>query len=357
MGYKIITDSTIDMDHKMIEELGLTVVPLRFTIDVKTYKDKADLSDMPTETFYAKLREGKMSTTSQINAEEFTRIFEPVLQGGEDVLYIAFSSGLSGTCQSAFIARDELKEKYKKGLLRFDKDKNGNMYAQLRDEKNHYGKKLNIKEQVNEKDLIIASQLNVIKDVLDDIVDTLENIEENISHILMEFHNDRVGLYYSGLSLYLEALQVNDASLRKELIAQSLKSLNDSQAQIIQEFKSDIAFLRSPQFNKIKRKKHDCLVEKMQNIHVCFQTINRIITLKAMIYFDNNQFNSMLMVCNEYQRFIKAIIKPNLGFLIECDPRDDKLINGTWSKRANALLDYKEIQNKLRAIQYKAEGN
>ena len=173
---------------------------------------------------------------------------------------------------------DELKEKYKKGLLRFDKDKNGNMYAQLRDEKNHYGKKLNIKEQVNEKDLIIASQLNVIKDVLDDIVDTLENIEENISHILMEFHNDRVGLYYSGLSLYLEALQVSDASLRKELIAQSLKSLNDSQAQIIQEFKSDIAFLRSPQFNKIKRKKHDCLVEKMQNIHVCFQTINRIIT-------------------------------------------------------------------------------
>ena len=86
MGYKIITDSTIDMDHKMIEELGLTVVPLRFTIDGKTYKDKADLSDMPTETFYAKLREGKMSTTSQINADEFTRVFEPVLQGGEDVL-------------------------------------------------------------------------------------------------------------------------------------------------------------------------------------------------------------------------------------------------------------------------------
>ena len=53
-----------------------------------------------------------MSTTSQINADEFTRVFEPVLQGGEDVLYIAFSSGLSGTCQSAFIARDELKEKY-----------------------------------------------------------------------------------------------------------------------------------------------------------------------------------------------------------------------------------------------------
>lgn len=164
---------------------------------------------------------------------------------------------------------DELKEKYKKGLLRFDKDKNSNMYAQLRDEKNHYGKKLNIKEQVNEKDLIIASQLNVIKDVLDDIVDTLENIEENISHILMEFHNDRVGLYYSGLSLYLEALQVSDASLRNELISQSLKSLNDSQAQIIQELKSDIAFLRSLQFNKIKRKKETRLSCRENAEHSC----------------------------------------------------------------------------------------
>ena len=164
---------------------------------------------------------------------------------------------------------DELKEKYKKGLLRFDKDKNSNMYAQLRDEKNHYGKKLNIKEQVNEKDLIIASQLNVIKDVLDDIVDTLENIEENISHILMEFHNDRVGLYYSGLSLYLEALQVSDASLRNELISQSLKSLNDSQAQIIQELKSDIAFLRSPQFIKIKRKKETRLSCRENAEHSC----------------------------------------------------------------------------------------
>ena len=72
MGYKIITDSTIDMDHKMIEELGLTVVPLRFTIDGKTYKDKADLSDMPTETFYAKLREGKMSTKMCIRDSSVT---------------------------------------------------------------------------------------------------------------------------------------------------------------------------------------------------------------------------------------------------------------------------------------------
>lgn len=112
MGYKIITDSTTDLTQKMINELELEVVSLRFTIDGKTYRDKADQSEMPTKTFYAKLRDGNSSTTSQINADEFTSVFEPVLESGEDMLYIAFSSGLSGTYQSACIARDDLKEKY-----------------------------------------------------------------------------------------------------------------------------------------------------------------------------------------------------------------------------------------------------
>lgn len=112
MGYKIITDSTTDLTQKMINELELEVVSLRFTIDGKTYRDKADQSEMPTKTFYAKLRDGNSSTTSQINADEFTSVFEPVLESGEDMLYIAFSSGLSGTYQSACIARDDLKVKY-----------------------------------------------------------------------------------------------------------------------------------------------------------------------------------------------------------------------------------------------------
>lgn len=243
---------------------------------------------------------------------------------------------------------DEMKEKYKQGLLKFDKDKDGKMYAQLRDENNRYGKKLNIKENIKESDLIFASQLNMITDVLNEIVDTLENVEICIHNVLLDLHNDRVGLYYSGLALYLEALQTSDESLKNALIAQSLKSLNDAQAQIIQEFKSDIYYLKSPEFLKIKKKKHDVLIEKMQNIHECYQTINRIISLKAMIYFDNNQLSSMMMVCTEYQKFIDAVIKPNKGFLIECDPRDDKLINGIWKKRANTFIQCKDIQKQLK---------
>lgn len=246
------------------------------------------------------------------------------------------------------VLSDELKESYKKGLLKFDHDKDGNLYAQLRQDNGRYGKKLNIEEDIKETDLVFAAQLNTIKDVLVEIVDTLENIEECVNEIISGLHNDRIGLYYSGISTYLEALQTKDPELKRQLTSQALKALNDSQAQIIQEFKSDVSYLKSSEFQNIKKKKHDRLVEKMNNIHECYQCINRIIALKAMIYFDNSELSAMMIVCTEYQRFIDRFIKPNSSFLVECDPKDDKLINGIWKQRANAFIQCTKLQNAIR---------
>lgn len=231
--------------------------------------------------------------------------------------------------------------------MKFDHDKDGNLYAQIRKSNGQYGNKLNIEEDVKQTDLLFAAQLNTIKDVLVEVVNTLENIEECVNEIICGLHNDRIGLYYSGISTYLEALQTKDGELKKQLTAQALKSLNDSQAQIIQEFKSDVSYLKSSEFQNIKKKKHDRLVEKMNNIHECYQSINRIISLKAMIYFDNNELSAMMMVCTEYQRFINGFVKPNAAFLVECDPKDDKLINGIWKKRANAFIQCKELQKAI----------
>lgn len=112
MGYVIVTDSGIDLTQKMIAELELVVGALKFTIEGKTYEDRSDKSELSTPTFYNMLREGKTSVTTQINTEEFKDLFEPILKKGEDVLYIGFSGGLSGTYQSACIAADELREMY-----------------------------------------------------------------------------------------------------------------------------------------------------------------------------------------------------------------------------------------------------
>lgn len=110
--YQIVTDSTADLTPEMIRELDLHVIPLRYTIDGHTCHNIPGGGEMTDHEFYEMLRAGKMSTTSQINSEEFISQFTPFLEEGKDVLYLAFSSGLSGTCQSAMIARQELAERF-----------------------------------------------------------------------------------------------------------------------------------------------------------------------------------------------------------------------------------------------------
>ena len=110
--YQIITDSTTDLSPEMIEEFGLQVVPLCYMIEGKTLHNIPGGGEMDEHTFYEKLRAGSTSTTAQVNAEEFVQHFTTVLETGKDILYLAFSSGLSGTYQSAMIAKNELQEKY-----------------------------------------------------------------------------------------------------------------------------------------------------------------------------------------------------------------------------------------------------
>ncbi len=111
-NYRIVTDSTTDLLPSLIEELDVTVIPMNYTIEGKTYPNIPGGGAMTDHEFYEKLRAGAMSTTAQINIDEFCGVFAPILEQGEDVLYLAFSSGLSGTCQSAKLAKKELEPQF-----------------------------------------------------------------------------------------------------------------------------------------------------------------------------------------------------------------------------------------------------
>lgn len=112
MSYRIFTDATSDLPAQFAESLHVTVLPMGFTMEEKEYFYIPGRSDMPIETFFEKMRAGVPVTTAQVNTFAFLEAFEPVLQAGEDILYIGFSSKLSGTVQSAIAAADELKTKY-----------------------------------------------------------------------------------------------------------------------------------------------------------------------------------------------------------------------------------------------------
>jgi DegV family protein with EDD domain len=110
--YTIITDSTTDLTPALIQDLELQVIPMCYIMDGKTYRNIPGGGSMDEPAFYQKLRNGIMSTTTQINSDEFIQVFTPILEAGQDILYIAFSSGLSGTCQSALIAKRQLQETF-----------------------------------------------------------------------------------------------------------------------------------------------------------------------------------------------------------------------------------------------------
>ena len=110
--YVLITDSSADLSQEMVQELGVTVLPLSFTIQGKTYRNYPDNREMDLPLFYDMLRAGELATTSAVNVAEYTQAVEPILQEGKDVLILAFSSGLSSTYQASVLAAGELQEKY-----------------------------------------------------------------------------------------------------------------------------------------------------------------------------------------------------------------------------------------------------
>jgi len=110
--FVIVTDSAADLPLALVQELDLTVVPLRFTFGETTYEDHPDRRDMAIEAFYDRLRKGEMATTSAINVGDYQEALRPILESGRDVLLLVFTSALSTTYQSAMIATEELKEEF-----------------------------------------------------------------------------------------------------------------------------------------------------------------------------------------------------------------------------------------------------
>ncbi len=110
--YVIMTDSSCDLPAELAAELELDVLPLTVNIDGAEYKNYLDGREIGFHEFYTKLRASQSCSTSAINVSQVLESAAPVLEAGKDVLYIAFSSGLSNTYNAAAVAAQELNEKY-----------------------------------------------------------------------------------------------------------------------------------------------------------------------------------------------------------------------------------------------------
>ena len=110
--FVIITDSSCDLPQAHFDANGVENVMLTVNLDGTDYVNHADWRDIDPRTFYDELRAGKPAKTTAANTDHFKAVMEPHLQAGEDVLYLGFSTGLSGTFNAGRLAGEELMEKY-----------------------------------------------------------------------------------------------------------------------------------------------------------------------------------------------------------------------------------------------------
>ncbi len=110
-GYKIVTDATCDLTDEWAGRIGVDIIPMDVELDGEAYLFGPGGNITGLEFFRA-MAAGKLGSTSQISPARYEEHFVPYLDQGLDVLYLCFSSGLSGTIQAAQICMADLRERY-----------------------------------------------------------------------------------------------------------------------------------------------------------------------------------------------------------------------------------------------------
>ena len=103
--------STADLDKEHFDRRDIKYICFHFQIDGEEYADDLGQS-ISFKEFYSKMANGALTKTSQVSAGEYMEYFEGFLKQGKDLIHLTLSSGISGTLNSAIVARDQLKEKY-----------------------------------------------------------------------------------------------------------------------------------------------------------------------------------------------------------------------------------------------------
>lgn len=251
-------------------------------------------------------------------------------------------------------ATESTLEAIESGKIKLTTENSGKMYAQIREVNGHYGSKLPIKKEVFAKgidpvQMANALQMKALQDQVQQIANQIAVIDHSVREVIQGQQNDRIGLYYSGLTLYLEAKNINDPELKKALIAQSLRALSEARFQLGLTMQSDIQYLADGDYKIAKGKSVGLIDSRIISINQSFAFIHQATMLRAAIYCNEGELTAMSTVLNEYSYFIDGTIAKNAGLLAQCDRTDTGTEKGIWKSRAKLKLDVSEFSKQLNA--------
>lgn len=240
------------------------------------------------------------------------------------------------------------------GEIKLTTENSGKMFAQIREANGHYGSKLPIKKEVFAKgidpiQMANALQMKALQEQVQQVADQIAIIDHSVREVIQGQQNDRIGLYYSGLTLYLEARNVNDPEMKRGLIAQSLRALSEARFQLGLTMQSDIKYLADGEYKIGKGKSVELIDNRIDSINQSFAFIHQATMLRAGIYCNEGELSAMSTVLNEYSYFIDNTIARNAGILAQCDRTDTGTDKGIWKTRAKLKLDVSELNKQLNA--------
>lgn len=119
MDFEIVTDSSSNLPEDYIEENGLHILPLTFLVDDKQYQSYLKGEHIDLQHFYTMMRENKVITTSLPNLADAKNLLEGLAEAGKDILYIGFSSGLSGTYEAIELILKDVQKQYPERKIRY----------------------------------------------------------------------------------------------------------------------------------------------------------------------------------------------------------------------------------------------
>ncbi len=109
--YVLSCCSTVDLTEEYLRKREIEYIPFHYELDGREYPDDLGHS-MSFSDFYQKMADGAMTKTSQVSAGEYEKYFESFLKRGKDIIHLTLSSGISGTINSANVAKEILAERY-----------------------------------------------------------------------------------------------------------------------------------------------------------------------------------------------------------------------------------------------------
>ena len=118
MSFVLFTDSCSNLPTQVVKELDIHLLPCAYSVGGQEVFYSGDLDQFDSHAYYDKLRAGELVSTSLLNMQLFLDLFQPVLEAGQDIVYVGMSSGISGTYHASTLAAQELAEQYPDRVIR-----------------------------------------------------------------------------------------------------------------------------------------------------------------------------------------------------------------------------------------------